>query len=624
MSRNRTTRLLEALFQRTPSASAVQRPLESARAAGTMRAMLSGEIHYWRIPRASWGAVLDAARELGLRTIASYVPWQHHERAVGEYDFSELVDFLALVERRGFTFFARPGPYIYAEWRNLGVPDRVVRFPKHTPEFRAAAARWIADVCAVLEPYLGRLVIAVQADNEIDPMPHFYGEDQGFAQWLAKRYASVAELDAKWGTSYRSFAEALPTLYPFRDDARYRDSQQYRYDLATDYARFVVAEYKKHCGATPIVLNTWPYVNAQNWRDLAELADVYGIDPYPDAECNGDASELLEQLRTLRMVSKEPFVAEFGAGVWRGAKCDYGPEHYRLLAHAALAAGVRGWNWYMLVERDNWQGAPINERGVLDSALAPAFRDAVRAFELLERSPAPETSFAVTWSWRWQQTAATRRERPRDPLFAALAACGCEWDFVDVERELANPPLVFVAGEVDDPERLFDYVERGGTLVMFQTLLAGVPWPDGTSHHAPDALESSLGFVTKRPVFSYRAVPGEPLFAVQRAWTRDEDQRLHQELALGRRYVTGFVERRGAGRLVVVGCEPTREAVLAVLARFDALPPAWSETPGVHVAKRGEHVIVVNAGPARTARLCIGGVQRTLDLPRAGGVIFDV
>lgn len=596
--------------------------MESAGAPSTMGAMLSGEIHYWRVPRERWDAVLDAARSLGLRTIASYVPWQHHERAPGRYDFEDLLEFLARVEARGFSFFARPGPYVYAEWRNLGVPDRVVPFGKQTPEFREAAARWIEAACAVLKPHLGRLVIALQADNEIDPMPHFYGEDQGFAAWLAQRYASVAELNARWGTGYASFADALPTLYPFREDARYRDSQRYRYDLATDYARFVVAEYRKHCAATPVVLNTWPYVNAQNWRDLAELADVYGIDPYPDAECNGDASELLEQLRALRMVTRAPFVAEFGAGVWRGARCDYGPDHYRLLAHAALAAGVRGWNWYMLVERDNWQGAPINARGVVDPLLGPAFRDAVAAFERLEGAPAPQTSFAVTWSWRWQQTAATRRERPRDPLFAALAACGCEYEFADVERELPRSRALLVAGEVEDPRPLLAYAERGGTLVMFQTLLDGVPWPDGTSHHAPEALESSLGFVTRRPVFAYRSVPGEPIVAVQRAWTTDEDQRLHQGLALDRRYVTGFVERRGAGRVVVVGCEPTREALLAVLARFDALPPAWSETPGVHVAKRGDALVAVNAGPARTARLRAGARELVVDLPRAGGRIL--
>lgn len=599
--------------------------------------MLAGEIHYWRISRESWGAALDAARSLGVRTISSYVPWQHHERAPGDHDFTELREFLALVEARGFTFFARPGPYIYAEWKNLGVPDRVVRFEKRSPEFRAAAATWIAAACAELRPHLGRLVIAVQADNEIDPMPHFYGEDQGFAEWLARRYANVQELNAAWGSDYRCFADALPTLHPFREDSRYRDSQAYRYDLATDYARWVVAEYRKHVGATPLVLNTWPYVNAQNWRDLAELVDVYGIDPYPDAECGGDPTEFFEQLRALRMVTRSPFLAEFGAGVWHGAKCDYTPEHYGFLAHAALAGGVRGWNWYMLVGRDNWQGAPIDDRGELDPRLAPVFRDAARAFVELEDAPPPETSFAVTWSWRWQQTAATRRERPRDPLFGALAACGAEYDFVDVDaafgdaganfvgagaaRKLPAVPLVFVAGVVEDPAALFAYVERGGTLVMFQTLVPGVPWPDGTSHHAPDALESSLGFVTRRPVFAYRRVPGEPIVAVQRAWTDDPNQRLHQALALGREYLTGFVERRGAGRIVVVGCEPTREAVLAVLTRFGALPPAWSITPGVHVAKRGRKLVVCRVGAAVTARIRVGERELSIELPRTGGRI---
>lgn len=568
--------------------------------------------------------MLDAAKSLGVDTIASYVPWQHHERREGGYDLRELEDFLALVAARGLHFFARPGPYIYAEWRNLGVPDHAVPFAKHTAEFRRKAAHWIAAVMKVLAPHLGKLVVAVQADNEIDPMPHFYGEDQGFAVWLERRYGSIESLNRAWGASYAGFGEPLPTLYPFVEDARYRDGQQYRYDLATDYARWVVAEYRKHAGATPIVLNTWPYVNAQNWRDLAELADVFGIDPYPSNECRDGTRELFEQLRLLRMVSRSPFIAEFGAGIWRGAKSDYTSEHYRLLALAALAGGVRGWNWYMLADRDNWSGAPINARGVVDAALGPVFARAVRDHASLAGAPAPETSCAVVWSWRFHQTAATRREPAADSLLQALHETGIEYDFVDPERDLGPPRLLLVGAGVEDAGPLWAFAERGGTLVFFQHLADGCARPDGTSHHAPVNLEVSLGFSTDRPVFAYRKVPGEPIVAVQRAWPVDPDQELHRSQALGRRYVTGYVQTVGRGRVLVVGCAPSRAAILAVHRYLGVPIPALPLARGVYASKRGAKLVLVNPGAAANAAIEVGGRVVNVELERAGGAIVEL
>ncbi len=39
----------------------------------------SGEIHYFRIRRELWNRHLDAAREAGLTTVSTYVPWAWHE-----------------------------------------------------------------------------------------------------------------------------------------------------------------------------------------------------------------------------------------------------------------------------------------------------------------------------------------------------------------------------------------------------------------------------------------------------------------------------------------------------------------------------------------------------------------
>lgn len=618
--------------------------------------MIGGEIHYWRVQRPYWEPILDAARSLGIEVVGTYVPWRFHETAEGQYDFSLLNNFLDLLDARGFQVFIRPGPYIYAEWHNMGLPDHAVPYHKLHPEFQRKAAQWIQAVMNEIRPRLGTLITVVQADNEIDPMIHFYGEDLGFARWLRERYGAIDRLNAAWGTKYTSFDEPIPTLAPFQESPRFLDGCRYQYDLANQYAKWVVAEYRKYAGDVPVLLNTWPGVNAQNWRDFADQADLYGIDPYPTNECRNDFRYFRERLRLLRAITKFPCLTEFGSGIWHGMpNRDYTPDHYRLTAMTALAGGVKGWNWYMLVDRDNWTGSPINERGVIRPELGDAFRFAVSAFKKFRDAPPPETSCAVTWSWRYHQIAQMRKQDVDDPLPAVLHDMGIEYDFVDVDHDFEAPRLLFVCGEIEQPERLWKYVEEGGNLVTFQRLLPGMVEPDGTSHPFAERLEvllppsvpeagrmpapQSVGrtpapqaaggtpgpqeaFVSNRPVFHYRQVPGAPVTARQLPWRIDEDQRRFMELAVGRTYTTGYHQKHGQGTITVVGCAPCREAILAIHRFFHLDIPVLPLTPGVHAGKRGDHIIVLNPGEARTARIQVGGEVRTVDLPRCSGVIL--
>ena len=97
------------------------------------RALLSGEVHFWRLDPRTWPSVLARARELGLEMLSTYVCWDFHELAPGRFDLEgetdprrNLAAFLELVRDEGLWLLLRPGPYIYAEWPNSGVPERVV------------------------------------------------------------------------------------------------------------------------------------------------------------------------------------------------------------------------------------------------------------------------------------------------------------------------------------------------------------------------------------------------------------------------------------------------------------------------------------------------------------------
>ena len=41
--------------------------------------MMSGEIHYYRMPPKMWDVHLKRAKEAGLNTVSSYIPWGWHE-----------------------------------------------------------------------------------------------------------------------------------------------------------------------------------------------------------------------------------------------------------------------------------------------------------------------------------------------------------------------------------------------------------------------------------------------------------------------------------------------------------------------------------------------------------------
>ena len=60
--------------------------------------MISGEMHYPRIPREAWRARLKMAKAMGLNTIGTYVFWNVHEPQQGKYDFTGNNDVAAFVK----------------------------------------------------------------------------------------------------------------------------------------------------------------------------------------------------------------------------------------------------------------------------------------------------------------------------------------------------------------------------------------------------------------------------------------------------------------------------------------------------------------------------------------------
>ncbi|MDR3119413.1 MAG: beta-galactosidase [Mediterranea sp.] len=87
--------------------------------------ILSGEMHYARIPHQYWRHRLQMLKAMGLNSVATYVFWNFHEIEQGKWDFSgdrNLAEYIKIAGEEGLMVILRPGPYVCAEWEFGGYP----------------------------------------------------------------------------------------------------------------------------------------------------------------------------------------------------------------------------------------------------------------------------------------------------------------------------------------------------------------------------------------------------------------------------------------------------------------------------------------------------------------------
>ncbi|MEP6759208.1 MAG: beta-galactosidase [Actinomycetota bacterium] len=244
------------------------------RIGGEDRYLLSGEFHYFRVPRADWGHRLRLMRDIGLTATSIYVPWNWHQpdpdsppdlggRTSPERDLRGAMDEVAAA---GLDCIFRPGPFITAEWRDGGIPDWLwerepgvlaldvtggVSAPDHPyaaithahPTYRAAEAEWLEASCAIAVEHLatrGGSVIDVQLDDEpsywqriasgslaVDYNPLLIsGEPSRFGAWLLERHGSLDAINAAYGTAWSGAGDIDPpreAMTAATDLARYAD-----------------------------------------------------------------------------------------------------------------------------------------------------------------------------------------------------------------------------------------------------------------------------------------------------------------------------------------------------------------------------------------------------------------
>ncbi|WP_020134884.1 glycoside hydrolase family 35 protein [Streptomyces sp. 351MFTsu5.1] len=165
--------------------------------------ILSGAMHYFRIHPEQWADRLRKARLMGLNTVETYLPWNHHQPEPGTLvldGFLDLPRWLRLAQAEGLQVILRPGPFICAEWDDGGLPswllaDPDIRLRTSDPRFTGAFDGYLDLLLPALRPYLaahGGPVIAVQVENEYGA----YGDDTAYLKHVHQslRERGVEEL----------------------------------------------------------------------------------------------------------------------------------------------------------------------------------------------------------------------------------------------------------------------------------------------------------------------------------------------------------------------------------------------------------------------------------------------
>jgi beta-galactosidase len=372
----------------------------------TIEPLLSGTMHYWRVSRSLWEECLLKVRDLGFRIIETYIPWSVHELEEGRFDFGEVSPekdigaFLRLSAKLGFYVMVRPGPHINAELTDFGYPARVLDNPRMQaagPEgepiilpaapcafpvpsycsepFWEAVAVWFDALAPLLKPhvYPNGPIIAVQCDNELSYFFRYGAYDQDYSDaaiaayraFLLQKYGEAENLSNAYGTTFRTFREVIPPTFFGAGSASelpyYWDWAEFKERVMNDALARIRTMWEQR-GIVDVLFthNIPPGLSRTPFnipRDEQAL-DIVGQDFYPRKK---DYPYLKQALLALEGQSRFPWSPEFGSGcyqLWPPVSL----EDQKFSAKVALMHGLKGFNFYMIVERERWYGSPITRR----------------------------------------------------------------------------------------------------------------------------------------------------------------------------------------------------------------------------------------------------------------------
>jgi Glycosyl hydrolases family 35 len=428
--------------------------------------LLAGEVQFWRLDPSAWETTLRAVASEGIPIVSTYLSWRRHV-AGPEAPFTwrgdgrlDLRRFLALCAAHGLLVHLKPGPWICAEETNGGYPDWLLADHEllaldaqdrpivgYNPPFQhlvpcylhrrylAHARRWIHLVHEHVHDFIHPRgpVALIQLDNE----PSYCFRDgmyeadyhpvalAAFARWTLRRHGSLEGVKRAWRLELLTKASIDPPREPVVGVEpgsgrwhREHDWICFREWLLGEHLRRLRHAHED-AGAKQTAFTVNYNTHAidgvpQSPHAIRSATDaIAGVDHYYEPPLTRNDLLVLARTTALARARDEPlpWSPEIQSGIWRApgehvAYPDPVPAEQELYYLAALAFGLKGLNFYMLVNRENWQFAPL-EPGGLPTPMLDAVR---KVIQLIARLPVfgslePISPVALAWQTSYARDA---------------------------------------------------------------------------------------------------------------------------------------------------------------------------------------------------------------------------
>ena len=447
--------------------------------------MLSGEFHYFRVPRADWKYRMQLFKDCGGNTIATYVPWIVHEPEEGTILFGDvgprdLEGFLKTAAEVGLKVILRPGPYSYSELVNAGLPQWLLdKYPevlarsadgavlKHYsisylhPVFLEKSRPFYRAFADLVRPYMaqnGGPVEMIQVDNELAGVHVWYGSKDcnlttigygdpngRFPRFLKERYGTIEALNTAYGTCFADFA----SVAPFTENDPKKAAECLRHKDYNDFYQSMMAEYLVtlarwlredglegpicHNSANPTMNHL--FVQAVSAFEKADISFLLGSDHYYNLGLTWPqnnptpqyALRMMMSIDTLRQLDMPPAVLEMPGG----SSCDMPPvlpEDLLACYKANMAVGTKGVNYYVFTGGPNFENTGEN-RDLYDYGAPVAWDNTIRPSYYAIKD-FQETAHAHAWMQRTYRRSSVQ--------------IGYEWNLMNAPAyDLATQPFTY-------------------------------------------------------------------------------------------------------------------------------------------------------------------------------------
>ncbi len=368
---------------------------------GKPEILVSGEFHYFRVPRNDWKERLEWFLEAGGNCVATYIPWILHEPTEGDVRFGDtperdLEAFLTLCRDMGIYVIARPGPYQYSEMKYCGLPGWLCEnYPELLardikgkvmvkdsvsylhPAFLERVKKWFDVVCPLIARHTvnrGGPVAFVQFDNELTGIHEWFGgwdyhpetmgfgrEDGRYARFLKARYDGIHALNVAYETGFGGFMDVRPidaaSIRSIGDRRRTKDYQDFYFLTIAEYA-VQLTDWMREAGIDCDFIHNSanPGSNAFHYETAVALGSrfILGSDHYYNLDMDWNANNPTPKYAVSAFLSNEslrhmgfpPTVYELPGG----SPSDWPPitpEDLKCCYMTNIAFGMKGFNYYV-------------------------------------------------------------------------------------------------------------------------------------------------------------------------------------------------------------------------------------------------------------------------------------